>query len=203
MTSSLDLLENQFPGKLLLSAQEVASVLGQKPKRLYDLIESEQLPFKVLRHGRLIGIPKVSLAKWLDGEISLPTEESAEPVVKRRGRRRKALIVMAFQDQLCAEWKIHHFKTSFEQLIRSKKGDRQALSPVSEALTKVEALEHVQALLGCPESEWATAVAENKFVLEFVGDGSPLLKWVDSFIDGRKINPDILDAILHDSKKSE
>lgn len=142
MTTSLDLLEKQFPGKLLLSAQEVASVLGQKPKRLYDLIESEQLPFPVRRQGRLIGIPKVGLAKWLDGEIALPKEDPPEPAVKRRGRRRKALIVMAFQDQLCAEWKIHHFKTASEQMVRSKKGNREALSPLSEALTKVEALEH-------------------------------------------------------------
>ena len=204
MTTSLDLLENQFPGKLLLTPQEVASVLGQKPKRLYDLIESDELPFPVKRHGRLLGIPKVGLATWLDGDQEsqqdkvFPTKSEAAPVAvrKKRGRPRKALMVMAFQEQLCAEWKIVQLRSSIESVLKKVQNKRSAFPSLIESLGQVEAIDLARGSGHRIDGDWIPLAFENSRVLQFLSSSPNLQELFDKLKKNRFVQPEDFDAFV-------
>ena len=77
--TSYDLLDRQFPGRMLLSPVDVALALGVSRKRIYYLIESGTFPTPVLRLGGSIMIPKLGLAEWLDGNLSVFSQGSKSP----------------------------------------------------------------------------------------------------------------------------
>jgi predicted DNA-binding transcriptional regulator AlpA len=110
MESNLDRLDRLFPEVLVLDPEQVGRALGWDRKKIYRIIEANAFPFPVLRVGNLISVPKIGLAKWLDDGIPsdqpkpAPADAApAEPPKRKRGRPRKALSVLAFQNELRAE----------------------------------------------------------------------------------------------------
>lgn len=115
--TNLQRLDRMFPGTLLLSPAQTAEALGWNRKKVYRLIEAETFPIKPRNVGALIGIPKIALAKWLDGDEGEGMEKAPPPAQKapetpKRGRgrprgssrqRKAAMVVVAsFKQRLAA-----------------------------------------------------------------------------------------------------
>ena len=115
MSPNLERLDAMYPGVLMLDAGQTAAALGWDRKRIYNLAAAEKLPF-VRRVGDLIVIPKVALADWLDGTLSLtPTPAPATtPAPRKRGRPRKALLTLAFQQELQLVTERHAYATAIQ-----------------------------------------------------------------------------------------
>lgn len=108
MDSNLDRLDKLFPDVLVLNPEQVGRALGWDRKKIYRVIDANAFPFPVLRTGNLISIPKIGFAKWLDDGMPVADKTQAssvpeEPPKRKRGRPRKALSVLAFQNGLQAE----------------------------------------------------------------------------------------------------
>jgi hypothetical protein len=107
VSETLDLLRSMFPGKLMLTVEDVARVLGLPNGRA-----GREAVSAALRNGdvlpglrKVIGrwrVPMVSLAKWLDGLSDQPAtarppasvergapivDRTAQPVDRGRGRQ--------------------------------------------------------------------------------------------------------------------
>lgn len=114
--SNLERLDRLFPNVLALDAQQTAEALGWDKKRIYNL--GEKLPF-VRRAGDLLVIAKIALANWLDGSLGVepqaaptPVPESAAPTSRKRGRPRKSLAQLAFQQALMLELERHAYQAA-------------------------------------------------------------------------------------------
>lgn len=109
MTTNLDLLNEMFPGTLVLTVPQVAQACGRKPKHIYDILSGPTRPWKPLPIGGCVGVAKVAVADWLDGKTpdgeatAKPSAADSEPPKKKRGRPRKALSAMLFHQALVGE----------------------------------------------------------------------------------------------------
>ncbi len=109
MTTNLDLLDQMFPGVLVLTVPEVARAVRKTPKRVYELLSSPTPPWKPLSLGGNVVVAKTAVADWLDGKTpdgdasAKPSAGDGEPPKKKRGRPRKALSAMLFHQALVGE----------------------------------------------------------------------------------------------------
>lgn len=93
LTSHLPLLVYAFHGKVVLSIDEVAGVLGCSVSHLYNQNSLGTLPFKLMKGGAF-RVSVLELANFLDGQLS-PTKNlllerpEVQPVKRRVGRPRK------------------------------------------------------------------------------------------------------------------
>jgi len=82
MSSHLALLKEIYPGKLILSLPEVATVFRRNSTQsIYNQIYKDTFPCQVIRHkesngkqGKVIGVSIVEIANFLDGTISIQPE---------------------------------------------------------------------------------------------------------------------------------
>lgn len=110
--SHLTILQQMFPGKILLGVEEIASLLNVSKGHIQNLCYSNRLPLKLHVDKSLsnrIQVSVVEMARYLDGKLeSLPTQvEKKEPsipsmVIKpKRGRPRGvSRTQMMFQNAL-------------------------------------------------------------------------------------------------------
>lgn len=93
LTSHLPLLVYTFDGKVALSIDEVAEVLGCSVSHLYNQNSLGTLPFKVMKGGAF-RVSVLELANFLDDQLS-PTKDlllerpEVQPVKRKAGRPRK------------------------------------------------------------------------------------------------------------------
>lgn len=125
--SSLALLQQLYPGKVVLSVEEVAQCLRLSRDHIYRLASAGKLPFPLLKGlGDKIQVSVVALATYLDGPPAEPaktepelTELAASSPPKRKiGRPRGALTqrVSAFQTQLKLELLRVEWEDAFTEL---------------------------------------------------------------------------------------
>ena len=62
---TLDILCSRFPGKMALSVNEVASVLGASTSTVYDAVKRRYNPLPSKRLSGKIVVPIPALASWL------------------------------------------------------------------------------------------------------------------------------------------
>lgn len=102
LTSHLPLLVHAFDGKVVLSIDEVAEVLGCSVSHLYNQNSLGTLPFKLIKGGAF-RVSVLELANFLDGQLSLsknllPDRPEVQPVKSRVGRPRKPRSLNGFND---------------------------------------------------------------------------------------------------------
>lgn len=88
MSETLDLLRSMFPGKLMLTVEDVARVLGLREDRA-----GREAVTAALRNGTLLPglrkvmgrwrVPMVSLARWLDGLNTVQADPSQAGAARR------------------------------------------------------------------------------------------------------------------------
>lgn len=85
MSPHLSVLQNQFPGAVLLHISDVADVLGTTYGSVRSQISTKKFPLKTIRRGSRRYVSIIALADYLDQLV-----ESAPSPQRRRGRPRKA-----------------------------------------------------------------------------------------------------------------
>ena len=63
-------MENNVINKQVYEADEVACMLGMGRSKTYQFLEEtykKQKPFRVIRIGKLVRVPKQSFDAWLEG----------------------------------------------------------------------------------------------------------------------------------------
>lgn len=118
--STLEDLKERFGAKMLLSAADVAEVLGTTAAAVYKLKERGTLPV-AKKYGSKVCVPIRALAEWLD-EGSEP--ENAPAVRPRRAnaekptanpRRSRAAIAKAIGAAFKQSWEARMAQIHFEQ----------------------------------------------------------------------------------------
>ena len=96
-----------FPGKIFLTADDIARVMNYSKGHVYNLSSAKKLPFKLDDHGDKIQVSIVAMGKYLDSKLEAPVSsaEIAKPVptlIRKRGRPRNNVskLQLAFQAQL-------------------------------------------------------------------------------------------------------
>ncbi len=105
----MPLLQQQFPGQILLSVDDIAKCLKWSKGHIYNLSYRRELPFPLIDGKGGVQVSIIAMADYLDGTL----EPKAEPVgystpvpemarAKRRGRPRGSVSKrqMAFQSAL-------------------------------------------------------------------------------------------------------
>lgn len=105
--SHLPLLMSMFPGKIFLTADDIARVMNYSKGHVYNLSSAKKLPFKLDDHGDKIQVSIVAMGKYLDSKLEAPVSsaEISKPVptlIRKRGRPRNNVskLQLAFQAQL-------------------------------------------------------------------------------------------------------
>lgn len=125
--SSLALLQQLYPGKVVLSVEEIARCLNLSRDHIYRLASADKLPFPLLKGlGDKIQVSVVALANYLDGPPVEPKKAEPEasplagttPSKRKTGRPRGALTqrVAAFQSSLKVELLRFEWEQSFNEL---------------------------------------------------------------------------------------
>lgn len=109
MSRHLPLLQEKFPGKILLSADDIAQCLEWSKGHVYNLSYTKKLPFPLVEGKGGVQVSIIALADYLDSTLT-PKPQSAEvhtsipDLIKprRRGRPRGSVSKrqMAFQSAL-------------------------------------------------------------------------------------------------------
>ena len=130
--TNLERLDRMFPGILLLSPAQTAQAMGGDRKKIYRLIDADKFPVEPRRIGGLIGIPKLALARWLDGD-DMPTSKEkssdapvATPDPPKRGRgrprgstrmqKKKMVVISEFKSALAYEFEASEAKRTRDDL---------------------------------------------------------------------------------------
>tara|TARA_Y100001972_G_C7656005_1_gene330378 strand:+ start:385 stop:945 length:561 start_codon:yes stop_codon:yes gene_type:complete len=125
--SSLALLQQLYPGKVVLSVEEIARCLNLSRDHIYRLASADKLPFPLLKGlGDKIQVSVVALANYLDGPPVEPQKAEPAPsatpstttLKPKTGRPRGALTqrVAAFQSSLKVELLRVEWEDAFTEL---------------------------------------------------------------------------------------
>lgn len=68
----------------VMDVDELASLLGLSPKRVYALIAQKQIP-GVIRLGRRILLSRQTVERWLDGTLTTPQAAEEDAARDQRG----------------------------------------------------------------------------------------------------------------------
>lgn len=100
---NLSLLQQMFPGQVVLNVDEIASLGIWGKRHIYNLSSAKKLPFKRLAVGDL-KVTLVEMARYLDSQQTGASEVAEEPVKRKpgrpRGSRTEQLTVALFQSEL-------------------------------------------------------------------------------------------------------
>lgn len=67
--SSIELIKDAYPGKVLLSSEEVGQLLGLRPKAVRNAIYAEAFPIRAKKLGRLLRFDVRDVADYLDNGL--------------------------------------------------------------------------------------------------------------------------------------
>lgn len=125
MSRHLPLLQAKFPGKILLSADDIARCLEWSKGHVYNLSYTKKLPFPLVEGKGGVQVSIIALADYLDSTLS-PKPQSAKehtPVPnlikpRRRGRPRGSISKrqMAFQSALSLAIVSYELEVNFTYL---------------------------------------------------------------------------------------
>lgn len=92
----LPLLQEKFPGKILLGVDEIAEIMNISKHHVYNLSSQKKLPFKCIDATKRVQVSIVELARYLDDDSytkqpkSEPKGPEPLPIKKKRGRPRNS-----------------------------------------------------------------------------------------------------------------
>lgn len=122
----LPLIQQAFPGKLILNIEEIATLIDTTSNGIYAMIRDNDLPFRLIGKSRKIQALAVDIATYLDNLYEKLESKDAEEKIgviqhKRRGRPRKTYpneisTVRAFQVELSFAISQHKSKTILNEI---------------------------------------------------------------------------------------
>jgi hypothetical protein len=128
MSRHLPLLQQQFPGQILLSVDDIAKCLKWSKGHIYNLSYRRELPFPLIDGKGGVQVSIIAMADYLDGTLepkaepatySTPVPELAK--ARRRGRPRGSVSKrqMAFQSALSFAIIAQELESTFNELSTS------------------------------------------------------------------------------------
>jgi len=126
MSRHLPLLQARFPGKILLSAEDIAQCLEWSKGHVYNLSYTKKLPFPLVEGKGGVQVSIIALADYLDSTLTpkpqaavehTPVPELVKP--RRRGRPRGSVSKrqMAFQSALSLAIVEYEVEATFKELL--------------------------------------------------------------------------------------
>lgn len=125
MSRHLPLLQAKFPGKILLSADDIALCLEWSKGHVYNLSYTKKLPFPLVEGKGGVQVSIIALADYLDSTLTPKPQSAVEstPVPdlirpRRRGRPRGSTSKrqMAFQSALSLAIVRYEVEATFQEL---------------------------------------------------------------------------------------